>query len=124
MSAWAYLVAIIACGIGASARYALGLARRPHQFPWPTLVANVVGSAVLGAAAAAVINNGAPGWVLVVFGAGLAGGLTTFSSLALDAVTLWGQAQRRGAVAYLGATLAAGVLAAWLGWSLLGVTIR
>ena len=93
MSAWAYVAAIVACGIGAAGRYALGLARRPHQYPWPTLAANVVGSAVLGAAASAV-HGGAPGWVLVVLGAGLAGGITTFSSLALDAVTLWGNGRR------------------------------
>ena len=118
MSAWAYVAAILACGVGALGRYALGFARRPHQFPWPTLVANVVGSVVLGAAAGAV-HAGAPAWVLLVAGAGLAGGITTFSSLALDAVTLWGGGRRRGAVGYLSATMALGVLAAWLGWALL-----
>jgi CrcB protein len=117
MSAWAYLAAILACGVGALGRYALGLARKPHHLPWPTLAANVVGSAVLGAAAGAV-HNGAPAWVLVVAGAGLAGGITTFSSLALDAVTLWGGGRRRGAVGYLAATMALGVVAAWLGWLL------
>ena len=118
MSAWLYVAAILACGVGAAGRYALGLARAPHQLPWPTVVANVVGSAVLGAAAAAV-HGGAPAWVLVVFGAGLAGGITTFSSLALDAVTLWGSARRAAAVGYLVVTLALGVTAAWLGWALL-----
>ena len=117
MSAWAYIAAVLACGVGSLGRYALGLARRPHQFPWPTLAANVVGSAVLGAAAGAV-HGGASAWVLVVAGAGLAGGITTFSSLALDAVTLWGVGRRRGAVGYLAATMASGVLAAWLGWLL------
>ena len=118
MSGWAYVAAIVACGIGAAGRYALGLARRPHQYPWPTLVANIVGSAVLGAAASAV-HGGAPSWVLVVLGAGLAGGITTFSSLALDAVTLWGNARRSSAVGYLAVTMALGVGAAWLGWTLL-----
>ncbi|MGC4175578.1 fluoride efflux transporter FluC [Demequina sp.] len=115
MSAWVYVAGIVACGVGAAARYALGLARREGSFPWPTVAANVVGSAVLGAAAGAVAT-GAPEWVLVVGGAGLAGGLSTFSSLALDAVTLWGTARRWGAVAYLGATFALGIGAAWLGW--------
>ncbi len=117
MTPWMYAAAIVACGVGATGRYALGLARRPHQYPWPTLAANVFGSAVLGAAAAAV-HEGAPGWVLVVIGAGLAGGITTFSSLALDAVTLWGSARRWAAVGYLALTLASGVTAAWLGWAL------
>ena len=118
MSAWAYVAAIVACGVGAAGRYGLGLARKPHQYPWPTLVANIVGSLVLGAAAAAV-DGGAPGWVLVVLGAGLAGGITTFSSLALDAVTLWSAARRWAAVGYLAVTLAGGLGAAWLGWTLI-----
>jgi len=118
VSAWAYVAAIVACGIGAACRYWLGLARKPQQYPWPTLAANIVGSAVLGAAASAV-HGGAPDWVLVVFGAGLAGGITTFSALALDAVTLWGTGRRWSAVGYLAATLALGVGAAWLGWRVL-----
>ena len=116
-SAWVYAAAVLACGVGAAARYALGIARGHGAFPWPTLVANAAGSAVLGAAAGAVAN-GAAEWVVVVLGAGLAGGLTTFSSLALDAVTLWGEARRRAAVAYLAATMAAGVVSAFVGWSL------
>ena len=120
MTAWGYAAAILACGVGASGRYALGLLRRPHQFPWPTLVANMVGSAVLAGAARAV-SDGAPDWVLLVLGAGLAGGITTFSSLALDAVTLWGSGRRRGAVWYLGLTLATGLVAAWLGWTIVGL---
>jgi len=119
MSAWVYVAAIVACGVASAARYALGLLRRPHAFPWPTVVANVVGSAVLGAAARAV-HDGASEWVLVVLGVGLAGGLTTFSSLALDAVTLWQSGRRWGAVVYLGVTMASGIAAVWLGWALAG----
>lgn len=119
MSAWVYVAAIAACGVAAAGRYALGLLRRPHQFPWPTLVANIVGSAVLGGATR-LVHDGASGWVVVVLGAGVAGGLTTFSSLALDAVTLWGEGRRRGAALYLAATMACGVVAAWFGWVLLG----
>lgn len=115
MSGWIYAAAIVACGVGAMGRYWLGLARRHGQYPWPTLVANVVGSAVLGAAAGAV-HAGAPAWVLVIAGAGLAGGITTFSSLSLDAVTLWGQARRWQSVGYLAGTFVLGVAAGGLGW--------
>lgn len=115
MSGWMYAAAILACGVGSVGRYALGLVRAPHQFPWPTVVANIVGSAVFGAAAGAV-SAGAPEWVLLVAGAGLAGGITTFSSLALDAVTLWGRGRRGAALAYLGVTMALGVFAAFAGW--------
>jgi CrcB protein len=117
MTPWMYAAAIIACGVGAAARYALSLARGPHQLPWPTFAANIIGTIVLGAAAAAV-DGGAPDWVLLVLGAGLAGGLTTFSTLALDAVTLWGAGRRSIAVGYLLATAVVGIGAAALGWVL------
>jgi len=120
VTAWAYAAAIVACGLGAAGRYALGLLRRPHQFPWPTLAANVAGTAVLAGAARAV-SDGAPDWVLLVVGAGLAGGITTFSALALDAVTLWGSGRRGGAAVYLAATLASGAVAAWLAWTIVGL---
>lgn len=117
MSTWVTAAAIVACGVGAALRYWLGLARAPHQIAWPTIVANTVGSAVLAGAAAAV-HGGASGWVLVVLGAGLAGGLTTFSSLALDAATLWSGGRRSTAAGYLGVTFAAGLAAAAVGWSI------
>jgi CrcB protein len=120
VTAWGYLAAVLACGLGAAGRYSLGVLRRPHQFPWPTLVANIVGTAVLAGAARAVAD-GAPDWVLLVLGAGLAGGITTFSALALDAVTLWGAGRRAGAAWYLAATLASGVVAAWLAWTIVGL---
>ncbi len=119
MSAWVYAAAIVACGVASAARYALGLLRRPQGFPWPTIVANVVGTAVLAGAARAV-SEGAAEWVLVLVGTGLAGGLTTFSSLALDAVTLWKAGRRSGAAWYLTVTLASGLLAAGCGWVLMG----
>lgn len=117
MTPWMYAAAIIACGVGAAARYALSLARGPHKLPWPTFTANIVGTGVLTAAAAAV-NEGAPDWVLLILGAGLAGGLTTFSTLALDAVTLWGTGRRFAAVGYLAATAVVGIGTGALGWAL------
>jgi len=119
MSAWVYVAAIVACGVASAGRYALGLLRRPHGFPWPTVVANVVGTALLAGAARAV-HDGAGDWVFVVLATGAAGGLTTFSSLALDAVTLWQAGRRSGAAWYLTVTPASGLAAAVLGWVLVG----
>ncbi len=118
MSAWAYLGAIVGCGAGAMLRYLLGRVDHPQSFPWPTIVANGVGSAVLAAAAAAVASDAAQPWVALVVATGFAGGLTTFSSLAVDALVLWRDGRRRDCVVYLAITLAVGVAAAGAAWGL------
>jgi CrcB protein len=50
-----------------------------------------------------------------IAGAGIAGGLTTFSTLAVDAVVLW-RASRFRATMYVATTGVAGVLAGIAGW--------
>jgi CrcB protein len=77
-----------------------------------TLLVNLAGSLLLGG----LVGGGAPPWVLALAGSGLCGGATTFSGICLQAVEA-GRVSRRRAAAYLGATLALGVLAATLGWS-------
>lgn len=118
MSAWAYAGAVLGCGLGAMVRYLLGRLDHPQSFPWPTVVANTGGSAALAAAAAAVASGAAEPWVGLVVATGFAGGLTTFSSLAVDALVLWRDGRRRACVAYLALTFGAGVAAAGASWSL------
>jgi len=114
MSGWAYAGAIVGCGIGASVRYLLGRIDHPWSFPWPTVVANALGSVLLGGAAHLVKVDGA--WIALVVGTGVAGGLTTFSSLAVDALVLWRDGRRAHAVEYLALTLAVGIAGAAAGW--------
>lgn len=117
MSPLAVAAAIAACGVGAMLRFGVGTLRAPEQWPWHTLIVNLVGTAILGAAAqlleADVISPGAA----LVIGSGLAGGLTTFSTLAVDAVALWRQSRGR-AVGYVLVTGIGGSVAGLLGWSL------
>lgn len=114
MSAWLYAGAMVGCGVGAVGRYLLGRIDHPWSFPWPTVVANALGSVMLGAAARLVDVDGA--WVALVMGTGVAGGLTTFSSLAVDALVLWRDGRRAHATEYLALTLAVGIAAAAAGW--------
>lgn len=112
-----FLIAALGCGTGATLRYAISRLDRHGRFPWPTIVSNTAGSALLGCVAAAVIDGGAGvGWLLVL-GGGVAGGLSTFSTLAVDAVILWREGRRRALLTYVTATLATGLGAAALGWS-------
>ena len=80
------------------------------RLPWGTLTVNVTGSLLLGWASAAALDG--PAAALV--GVGFCGGLTTYSSFALQTVDLgW----RRGTM-YAALTLATGLAACALGWSL------
>lgn len=111
-------LAVVACGLGALTRYALNQCGARSRWPWPTVVANILGSGLMGVVAAAVLTaHASSGW-LVVLGAGFAGGLSTVSTLAVDALVLWREGDRRGALTYVALTLATGFGAAAAGWSI------
>ncbi|SEJ20102.1 fluoride efflux transporter FluC [Demequina mangrovi] len=116
MSAWTYLAAMLGCGVGACVRFSLGWLDRRKAFPWPTVLANVLGSALLGGVLAA--GDGAllsPAWSFVL-GTGVAGGLSTFSSLAVDVVVLAKDGRRGAVMGYVASTFALGLAAAAAGY--------
>jgi fluoride exporter len=92
----------------------------PHgdaEFPWSTLVINVVGSFLLGMLVARVWPR-SPQWLRAGLGAGVLGSFTTFSAVAVSLVTLASAGEVLLAAAYLAVTLIAGLGAAALGLSL------
>ncbi|WP_159449586.1 CrcB family protein [Demequina sp. NBRC 110057] len=113
MTAWAYAAAILGCGIGAVGRHLLAQRIVAAAMPWQTIVANTLAAALVGAVAG--VADAHPAWMLVL-GAGVGGGLSTFSTLAVDGARLWEAGERRRAAAYLAVTFALGVGAAWAGW--------
>ncbi len=112
--------AVIAVGgaIGALARYAVGLAL-PHgtgAFPLGTFLINVVGCLLIGALIVVVTEwRQAHPLVRPFVVTGFLGGFTTFSTYAVDAEQLLGAGRVGTAAAYIVGTLAAAVLATWLG---------
>lgn len=114
------VVASVAIGgaIGASGRWfvawaldALGAGQNPGAWPWATLVVNVVGSLLIGLAARN-LERDTVAWTFVV--AGLLGGFTTFSALAVE-LNDFAEAERLPmAVLYGAVTLAAGIGATFL----------
>lgn len=76
------------------------------SFPYGTLAVNLAGSFALGLLA------GAGETTMVLLAGGALGSVTTFSTLAVEIVELWGRSIRR-AVGYAVASLAGGVVAAW-----------
>lgn len=124
MTPLTWALAVIACGVGALARWGLGRLQAPDSWPWAMVAANALGCLGLGVVAGAVGDGASETWLLVL-GGGLAGGLTTFSTLAVDAVALLRAQRRRASAAYLGATFAIGLAAVAAGWLLWQViTIR
>ena len=104
-----FLVVFLGSGIGGMLRHGVGLLALRFtgaNFPWGTLVINVVGSALMGLMiglfAARSIND--PELRLFVT-TGLIGGFTTWSTFSLDIVTLWERGEIGSAIAYAAASI-------------------
>ena len=112
------LLLTVAGGCGALLRYEVELAvrrRTRSDFPYGTLLINVSGSFVLGLLVGLAGRHGVPSSVVTVFGTGLLGAYTTFSTFSFDTVSLIEHGKTRTAVANLGASVVLGLAAAALG---------
>lgn len=115
---------LVGGALGTLCRHSLSLAAPGHsgQWPWATFVANMVGALVLGALLEALARLGSDdGWrqrLRVLVGTGFCGGLTTYSTLAVEADLLVRDHATGLAVAYLGVTLVVGLLATVAGIAL------
>lgn len=97
-------------GVGAVARAVTGhRLNRPDRFPHGTFVVNVAGSTALGL----LHGVGAP--AITVFGTGMLGAFTTFSSFVRDGVALAEQRQRALAAVYVAVSLGGALLGAAAG---------
>jgi len=114
-------VLLVAAGgaAGATLRYAVNLAmisRTASEFPWHTLVVNVVGAFLLGVLAALTLERGLlPTQYALLLGTGLLGGFTTFSAFAYESVVLIERGQAALGVANILASCVLGVSAAVAG---------
>ncbi len=111
----AFVATVLAGGLAAVARYLVLRAFGPTPFPWAILLVNVVGSAIGGVALGLALAGVLPtGWELVVLG-GVAGGLTTFSTLAIGTVQLAQGGRRWWAVGNVLGSLFLGIAAVCAG---------
>lgn len=117
---WQQLLLAMAGGaLGSGLRFAIGaslLQRFGGGFPWGTLAVNLVGSFVAGFLMIWLDARGPSSWpwraLLIV---GVAGGLTTFSSLMMECL-VFARTERSAMIGlYLGITLLAGLVLVFLG---------
>ncbi len=88
-------------------------------FPWGTLAVNVIGSFIIGLAAVILSADGrfpAPDAVRQFLMVGVCGGFTTFSAFSLQTLTLLEGGQWLPAAANIMLSVAACLLAVWLGY--------
>ena len=105
------LVAIYAGGmLGALARVGLAQAtpHGPGGWPWGTFAVNMAGALLLGYFFARLRDHPEDGLAHPFLSTGICGTLTTFSTLQLELFEMVDGGRLGIAVAYLGATLAAG----------------
>jgi len=101
------LLVALGASVGAPLRYLSAALLDGERYPFGTLVANVVGSFLLGVLVAA----GATGGWLALLGTGFCGGFTTYSAFAVQTHRL---GPRRGA-AYAAVTIGVALAACALG---------
>lgn len=109
-----YVLVATGAAIGASARWGVGeiVARSPGEFPWATLIVNLVGCLLAGLAIRTIVRA-SDRWLALM--TGVLGGLTTFSAFSVDTRDLL-DANRPGlAFVYAAVSIAGGVLAVELG---------
>ena len=115
LGTWA-AVALVG-GVGAVARFAIDgaiSARRDGEFPLGTFVVNIAGAFVLGI----LTGAGVTGAWLFVAGTGFLGSFTTFSTWVFESERLGEDGEAAIASANVGLSIAAGLVAAGLGWAI------
>lgn len=119
--AWWQQLGLVMLGgaLGSALRFIIGNAmgrQFGNSFPWATLTANLVGAFAIGYVAVWLQTRGDAAVYWRAFAVvGIIGGLTTFSSMMLEAVLLARCARGWVMPTYLGVSLVAGFALVWLG---------
>ena len=108
--------------MGSAGRYMVGvLATRLFglNFPWGTLIVNILGSFLMGVLIALLaLRYSVSNEIRAFLAIGVLGGFTTFSSFALDVVLLAEKKQYFASLSYMGVSVICSILALMLGMAL------
>jgi CrcB protein len=107
----------VAGALGALARYGLDelIGRRTGAFPWGIFVVNVTGAFLIGLMVEYLEPRFEESWVRAAVVTGFLGAYTTFSTFSLDTYRLLEEGHNGQAAFNAFGTLAAGLVAVWLG---------
>jgi len=96
------LYVALGASLGANARFWISFIFRANiqEFPWPTLLINVLGSFLLGMFSAAALERGWPTSARAFFAVGVCGGFTTFSTFSFEVIDLAFRKSWKVAIAY------------------------
>lgn len=112
------LLVVVGGGIGAGVRHLTNIgALRVFgpNYPWGTMVINIVGSFVMGLFVASLIRRGGSNELRLFVATGILGGFTTFSAFSLDFATLWERGATLPALAYGLASVLGAITALFVG---------
>lgn len=103
------LLVVIGGAIGAGFRYHIGrvaLANMGADFPWGTLLVNLIGGLLMGVLAGILARDGSDEPLRLFLGVGVLGGFTTFSAFSLETFELI----QRGDLAMAGSYMVSSVV--------------
>ncbi|WP_328500492.1 fluoride efflux transporter CrcB [Streptomyces sp. NBC_00457] len=113
-----WLLVVVGGMVGVPLRYLTDRAvqkRHDTVFPWGTFTANVVGCFVLGLLAGVAVAGAASSHMQLLFGTGLCGALTTYSTFSYETLRLAEDGAKFFAAANIVASVVAGLGAAFIG---------
>jgi len=112
------LLVVVGGGIGAGIRQLTNVAALRlvgPNYPWGTMVINIVGSLVMGLFIATLARRGGSNELRLFVATGILGGFTTFSAFSLDFATLWERGATLPALGYALASVIGAILALFVG---------
>jgi fluoride exporter len=118
---WDVLAVVFVGGcLGGWARYGITSTwpARTGRFPWATFDVNVAGAFVLAVVVVVAADVVSSRYLRPLLGTGFCGAFTTFSAIVVTTDQLFAHHHQRIAVAYVSASIAAGLAAAALGLAL------
>ncbi len=111
------LLVALGGGLGSVGRYLVSKYIQ-GSFPWGTLTVNLLGSLLIGLLMGMVAKGSLSPEMKLMLVTGFCGGFTTFSTFANESLSLLKTGNVLLMALYVGISVAAGILAAWLGMQL------
>ena len=112
------LLVALGGGVGSVLRYLLS--GMNASFPWGTFAVNILGSLIIGLLVGLVSKGVLSAEMKLLLVTGFCGGFTTFSTFANESLGMMKTGDVLMMALYVGASVALGILAVWLGMMISG----